>query len=191
MASVTMSFSGILPDEPAALAAGLRRRDPELLDLLIVRYEYRLYRYLLCLNGDRATAEDLFQETWMRVLERGEQYNGKSNFDAWLFSIARNLTIDLQRRKKSSPLDDVPEAAVAAPGASAFDEVFRRERETEVQNALERLAPAFREVLLLRFQEDLPLAEVASIVGAPLPTVKSRLYRALDMLRETLGGAHA
>ena len=191
MATLTMWFSGFLPGDRAALAAGLRRRDPELLDLLIEQYEYRLYRYLLCLTADRATAEDLFQETWIRVLDRGSQYNASANFEAWLFTIARHLVIDLHRRKKSEALDDVPEAAVVSAESSPFDDAFRREQAAGVQNALARLPAVFREVLLLRFQEDLPFAEIAAVVGAPLPTVKSRLYRALAALREQLGGAHA
>ena len=191
MATLLFCFSGMLAGDSAALAARLRRRDPELLDVLITRYEYRLYRYLLCLTADRAAAEDLFQETWIRVLDRGHQYNGKSNFDSWLFSIARHLVIDLHRRKKCEPIDDVPESSVTAVEASPLDEVFRRERETEVQDALSRLPAIHREVLLLRFQEDLAIPEIAAVIEAPLSTVKSRLYRALEALRREFGEAHA
>ena len=141
MATLLFCFSGMLAGDGAALAARLRRRDPELLDVLITRYECRLYRYLLCLTADRAAAEDLFQETWIRVLDRGHQYNGKSNFDSWLFSIARHLVIDLHRRKKCEPIDDVPESSVAAVDASPLDQIFRSEREAEVQDALSRLPP--------------------------------------------------
>ena len=77
------------------IAHGLKRQDPELLDQLIEQYQHRLLRYLLFLTGKRETSEDLFQETWMRVLLRGGQYNGKARFDTWLFTIARNLVIDL------------------------------------------------------------------------------------------------
>jgi RNA polymerase sigma-70 factor (ECF subfamily) len=83
--------------ENAAIARGLKCQDPELLDHLIELYQHRLLRYLLFLTGKREVAEDLFQETWMRVLLRGTQYNGKARFDTWLFTIARNLVIDLSR----------------------------------------------------------------------------------------------
>jgi len=65
----------MLPDS-RAVARGLRRRDPDLLDRLIEQYQYRLFRYLFYLTGSQETAEDLFQETWIRVLERGHQYDG-------------------------------------------------------------------------------------------------------------------
>ena len=85
--------------ENAAIAHGLNRQNPELLDQLIELYQHRLLRYLLFLTGKREVAEDLFQETWMRVLLRGAQYNGKARFDTWLFTIARNLVIDLSRKR--------------------------------------------------------------------------------------------
>ena len=72
--------------------------DPELLDRLIEEYQHRLLRYLLFLCSNREVAEDLFQETWIRVLVRGAQFNGRSRFDTWLFTIARNLVIDLSRK---------------------------------------------------------------------------------------------
>jgi RNA polymerase sigma-70 factor (ECF subfamily) len=187
MTAAAMWFSGTVAGERSALAARLRRRDPDLLEALIAQYEYRLFRYLMCLTANRAVAEDLFQETWMRVLDRGGQYNGDASFEAWLFTIARRLAIDFHRHSKFETFDEVAvDAAVAGGDASPFEAVFRREREAEVQDALGRLPAIHREVLVLRFQEDLPLAEIAAIVDAPLATVKSRLYRALDVLRQEL-----
>ena len=85
--AATLSFSTLMGDEAKSIARGLQKRDPELLDRLIEQYHYRLFRYLLYLTGRRETAEDLFQETWVRVIERGHQYNDKWKFEAWLFSI--------------------------------------------------------------------------------------------------------
>jgi RNA polymerase sigma-70 factor, ECF subfamily len=187
--TATMWFSGVAESDRTALAAGLRRRDPELLDVLIARYEYRLFRYLMCLTANRAVAEDLFQETWMRVLDRGDQYKAAASFEAWLFTIARHLVVDFQRRKKWETLDTVAETALAAVAESPYDATFRHEREAGMQDAMARLAPIHREVLLLRFQEELPLTEIAVVVDAPLATVKSRLYRALAELREELDHA--
>src|SRR6202035_2911778 len=85
--SASLLFSTVMADDKKSLALGLKRRDPELLDRLIEQYQYRLFRYLLYLTGHRERAEDFFQETWIRVLERGHQYDGKSKFEAWLFSI--------------------------------------------------------------------------------------------------------
>jgi len=76
--------------ESLAVSAGLKRQKAGLLEELIVRYQHRLMRYLLFLTGNRDTAEDLFQEVWMRVLVRGEQFDGRARFETWLFTIARN-----------------------------------------------------------------------------------------------------
>ena len=71
--AATVSFSTLMRDEMKTIARGLQKRDPDLLDRLIEQYQYRLFRYLLYITGDKARAEDFFQETWIRVLERGHQ----------------------------------------------------------------------------------------------------------------------
>jgi RNA polymerase sigma-70 factor (ECF subfamily) len=184
--------------EAQAIARGLRRRDPEVLDGLIERYHYRLFRYLLCLVGNRETTQDLFQETWLRVLEHGRQYDGKSRFEPWLFSIARHLVIDLQRRRQpryADVLDGREEAEPTEPEAqgqpSALELVARREEHAWVGTALGRLPASYREVLMLRFQEDMTLEEIAQVAAAPLSTVKSRLYRGLEAMRQLLEGGQA
>ena len=183
-----------LEEDRKALARGLRRRDPELLDELIERYQYRLFRYLVYICSNRETAEDLFQETWVRVLDRGHQYDGRSKFETWLFSIARHLVIDLHRRKRPQSLDALTEAEenpiqVPAGGASALDLAAARELEAGLLESLNRLPAILREVLLLRFQEDLKLEEIAVVLAVPMGTVKSRLYRGLEQLRELIEGA--
>jgi RNA polymerase sigma-70 factor (ECF subfamily) len=176
--------------ENLAIAKGLKRNDPELLDRLIETYQHRLLRYLLFLTGKREVAEDLFQETWMRVLLRGAQYNGKARFDTWLFTIARNLVIDLSRKRQMASLDEMSEAGederpfeVAIDGPSPFEQFATREDRAEVAEVLLKLEPNYREVLMLRFHEEMSLEEIASVTRAPLSTVKSRLYRGLAALR--------
>jgi len=182
--------------ETREIARGLRRRDPDLLDELIARYQYRLPRYLWTLTGSREAAEDLFQETWIRVLERGHQYNPHWRFEAWLFSIARNLAIDLLRRRQPESLDawslahpheDLGEREWPSGHAETpFEAAAAGEQAEHVQNLLKRLPPEGREVLVLRFQEDMDLSEIAEVVKAPLSTVKSRLYRGLETFRNLM-----
>jgi RNA polymerase sigma-70 factor (ECF subfamily) len=187
-------------DETEALAHALRGRDPEVIDLLIERYQYRLFRYLLSLTGDRQTAEDVFQETWIRVLERGYQYNGKSKFEPWLFCIARNLVIDRMRRKKPLvSLESLTDSTdrpggrelAASKEISPVESLVKREEKERVAAGLGYLPALLREVLVLRFQEDLMIDEIAAVVSAPLSTVKSRLYRGLEALRQVLEGGTA
>ena len=176
--------------ENAAIARGLKSQDPELLDHLIELYQHRLLRYLLFLTGKREVAEDLFQETWMRVLMRGGQYNGKARFDTWLFTIARNLVIDLSRKRTMASLDEMSDSSedgrgfeVATDGPSPLEEFQLREDRAEVAQVLLKLETNYREVLVLRFHEELSLEEIASVTQAPLSTVKSRLYRGLAALK--------
>ena len=193
-----LRFSITMSSEAHELARGLRHRDPDLLDHLIEQYHYRLFRYLLTLTGNRETAEDLFQETWIRVLERGHQYNEKWKFGTWLFTIARHLFVDQLRRKNpaaTSTLDEQDQSPTLAETPSdtpsPFDLQIQREESGRIASALERLAASYREVLVLRFQEDLSLEEIAGVVAAPLPTVKSRLYRGMEALRQLLEGGRA
>ena len=187
-------FAGLMTtDDNSILAAGLHRRDPELLDRLIEQYQHRLYRYLLFLTADRALAEDLFQETWVRVLERGHQYNSKSKFESWLFAIARNLVIDVSRRKKTRSLDELADPESGHPyeppderTASVLQLLVTRENEHAVQLSLLKIPAYYREVLLLRFHEELGLEEIAAVLATPLSTVKSRLYRGLAALKSAL-----
>jgi RNA polymerase sigma-70 factor, ECF subfamily len=194
MAATALLFSAVKPADSKALARGLRRRDPELLDWLIEQYQYRLFRYLLCITGNREMAEDVFQETWMRVLERGRQYDEKSKFEMWLFSISRHLVIDLQRRKTPQSLEALTHAdcngspELAANDPSPLDLFACQEEKASIRAWLGRLPAIHREVLVLRFQEDLLLEEIAVVLSVPLSTVKSRLYRALQLLRESLKG---
>lgn len=172
----------------------LRSRDLDLLESLIERYQYRLFRYLLHLTGHRQTAEDLFQETWVRVLEKGHLYKDKWRFDTWLFSVARHLVIDHARRRKAVSLDELAESEERRPEIEAeespnpFELFTLGEQKERVSLALNQLPLSFREVLLLRFQEDMQLDEIAQVVQAPLSTVKSRLYRGLETLRTYFEG---
>ncbi|MGB6497637.1 MAG: RNA polymerase sigma factor [Candidatus Acidiferrum sp.] len=191
-------FSTRMADDTKALSQGLKRRDPELLDQLIEQYQFRLFRYLLYLTSSRERAEDFFQETWIRVLERGHQYDGKYKFEAWLFRIARNLVIDWQRQKKMQSLDALLDPEEGAPmefaaenQPSPLHQFLSAEEKTGIHASLDRIPTVYREVLVLRFQEDLGLEEIAGVLAAPLSTVKSRLYRGLAALRATMQGGAA
>jgi RNA polymerase sigma-70 factor, ECF subfamily len=188
-------FSTLMADDKKSLVQGLRQRDPELLDRLIEEYQYRLFRYLLYITGNTERAEDFFQETWIRVLERGHQYDGKFKFEAWLLTIARNLVIDWQRQKKAVSLDSMmdPEEGkgfeiVDEKAESPLNLFLQGEAQGRVQASLEKLPAAYREVLLLRFQEEMQLDEIAKIQAKPISTVKSQLYRGIEALKGLLAG---
>jgi RNA polymerase sigma-70 factor (ECF subfamily) len=197
MNAVAYWFVNTMESEASAIARGLRRRDPDLLDRLIEQYQHRLLRYLVYLSGNRELAEDLFQETWIRVLERGHQYDGEHEFSTWLYAVARNLTIDYLRKKSPLSLDGLMEDEEHAPlepadtRPMAWEVVQQHEQAERISAALVSIPAEYRETVVLRFQEGLALDEIATITGTKLGTVKSRLYRGLNMLMSRLQGAQA
>jgi len=192
MAVVWSTWAGDVECETERIAHGLRRRDVSLLNRLIEQYQYRLVRYFVHLTGRRDLADDLVQDTWLRILERGSQYDGHSRFEPWLFAIARNLAIDSLRRQPSISLEvdqsgcdqgyDSPSA-----DASPFEQAARSEDSKRLAVCLGSLDPLYREILVLRFQEDLSLGEIGDVLQLPLSTVSSRIYRALTTLRAHFG----
>ncbi|MGC1782952.1 MAG: RNA polymerase sigma factor [Acidobacteriaceae bacterium] len=192
MAVVWGTWADEVESEAARIAHGLRQRDISVLSGLIEQYQYRLVRYFVHLTGRRDIADDLVQDTWLRVLERGSQYDGHSRFEPWLFAVARNLAIDSLRKPLPISLNsdengrdqgnDWPSA-----DASPFEQAARNEDAKRLAVCLGSLDPLYREVLVLRFQEDLSLSEIADVVRAPVSTVSSRIYRALATLRAHFG----
>ena len=189
----------LVRQESLAISAGLKRQDAGLLDELIVCYQHRLLRYLLYLTSNREMAEDLFQEVWMRVLVRGAQFNGQARFDTWLFTIARNLVIDQRRKRTMQSLDELFEGSgdddrpmsyeIADDEPTPFDRFANLEDRERIAAALMQLDTIHREVLVLRFHEELSLEEISKVTRAPLSTVKSRLYRGMAAIKPKLNQA--
>ena len=179
--------------ENLAVAQGLKRQEAGLLDELIVKYQHRLMRYLLYLTGNREQAQDLFQDVWIRIMTRGGQFNGQARFETWLFTIARNMVIDLRRKRTTSSLDELFEAGsdddrpmsfeLADDEPTPFDRVSNFEDRERIAAALLGIDTLHREVLVLRFYEELSLEEIAKVTKSNLSTVKSRLYRGMAMIR--------
>ena len=172
--------------------AMMRRGDPDALTAVISRYQHRLYRYLLRLVREPATADDLFQQTWLRVMEKIGRYDARRSFEAWLFSVAHNLAVDLWRAKHGESLDagadsgEPPGARLACGDPDALEQLLDFERGAMLAACMQGLPAIHREVLTLRFEEGLKLEEIAEVTGIPLSTVKSRLRRALEGLRTAL-----
>lgn len=176
-----------------AEVARLRRGDLDALATLVQRYQHRLYRYLLRLVRQPAEAEDLFQQTWLRVASQIRRFDPRRNFDAWLFTLARNLAIDHLRRIRPESLDewDSRDFAATPPALRdsappAVDVMIARERSELVAAAVQKLPAIYSEVLSLRFEEEMKLEEIAEVLNAPLSTIKSRLRRGLEGVREIL-----
>ncbi len=182
-------------EEPVAVdteAVRLRRGDPQAMVSLLERYQHRLYRFLVRLVHEPATAEDLFQQTWLRVAENAKKFDPIRGFEPWLFSIARNLTMDYFRRVRPESLDEpLPSGdsrAEMIPDVkmSAVEILMREQRTNRLAQTMSELSPIYCEVLTLRFEEEMKLEEIAEVLSIPLPTVKTRLRRALEAMRVKL-----
>ena len=169
--------------------ARLRRGDPDAFDALLARYQNRLFRYLVRLTANAAAAEDLFQETWLRLITRIHRYDESRPFEPWLFSVARNLAIDHLRKVSPESLDepsDGGETRLARLGTSepgSLERLLEREQHGRLEREMGALPALYREALSLRFEEEMSFEEIADVLSAPLSTVKSRVQRALGMLR--------
>lgn len=151
-----------------------------------------LYRYAWHLSGDAALAEDLTQETLWKAYRAWDQFRPGSNLRAWLLTILRNTFINQYRRLKQQgetvdiagiePYAVFREVQEVDPEARFFDNLV----DHEVTQAIDALPPEFREVLLLSDAEDLSYAEIAEVLGIPVGTVKSRLFRARHALQQRL-----
>jgi RNA polymerase sigma-70 factor (ECF subfamily) len=184
-----------LESDTQRIALGLRQRDAAVLEMLVEQYQYRLVRYLVSLLGRRDGVDDLVQDTWLRVLQRGGSYDWHYRFESWLFRVARNIALDTMRKRPMFSLDsnegDVVRPSPASGEPSPYTLAARTQDAERLADAVQTLEPDYREALVLRFQEDLSLQEISVIVGAPVSTVASRIYRGLATLRPQLEGETA
>jgi len=178
-----------MPSEERDLIAALRRRDAGAFDELYRRHHARIWAFLARLCGDRAEAQDLFQETWLSAARHAHRLDEDGDVLPWLYAIARNkhrsarrfLLFDLRRKERFA---QEPPAGTIAPDEQAA----ARARALEVQAAFEELADAHREVLLLCLVEGLETRQVAEILGLREDAVRKRLSRARAELEDALGG---
>jgi RNA polymerase sigma-70 factor, ECF subfamily len=185
------------PDTDEALVVRYQRGDVAAFEELLDRHRAGVYRFLARFVGDRARAEDLSQECWMRVVAAAPRWRERGCFKSWLYGVARNLATDEARRAVHRRCEsiDAPAAAawqgVAAPGRAPDDAAGDALLRPALARAVAALPDEQREVFLLREYEDVPFAEIAEITGAPLPTVKSRMRYALEALRRALEAMEA
>jgi RNA polymerase sigma-70 factor (ECF subfamily) len=173
------------------LARQAQEGDPEAITRLVENNSQRLYAFLVRLTGDLGLAEDLLQETWLRVMERIDRYRPIHPFRTWLYAVARHRAIDLlrqrarrRRRERSSRVIEL----ASDPEPCALERIADESCEKSVARALSTLPVAYREAIVLRFYESLTIDEMARVLKLPTSTVKSRLYRGLEQLRARVEG---
>jgi RNA polymerase sigma-70 factor (ECF subfamily) len=168
-----------------ALVARLRAGDPDAFEAVHAAYHARLYNFLARLSRRRDVAEDLLEETWLRLVTRAATLTDDARVGPWLFTVARNLYFSWRRSRavdstRTSELD--PAWPAPERGDSPFEAVARAELERKMEAALGRLPVRDREVLLLVGVEGLTPSEAAGVCGLPAVTVRARLHRARERL---------
>jgi RNA polymerase sigma-70 factor (ECF subfamily) len=157
-------------------------RDTDALTELISRHEAQLRYFIDRLLDDAEAAEDILQDTWLTVIRRIHTLKKPEAFATWLYRIARNRIYQQLRRRKT--LSELNEDTVVSNGTE--DEVFSPEDVARIHVCLKRLKPEHREVLMLRFLEEMPYEHIARVTDCNLGTVKSRVHYAKQALREEM-----
>jgi len=181
-----------MADRTADEIVRLKQGDPEAITEVLSRHQQGLYRFLLRMVQNPALADDLYQQTWLRVMEKIGTYDARSRFDTWLYRVAHNLAIDHLRRKSGQSLDEPDESGKTAADRltsgrpDPLDQLLESERGAILSTALHGLPAIHREILSLRFEDGMKLEQIAEVSSVPLSTVKSRLSRALESLRDAV-----
>ena len=164
-------------------------------EILLGRHRKPVFNFILRYVGDKETAEDLLQETFMRVIKGAEAYKRQAKFTTWLYTIARNLCVDQTRRRKhrkhasldapmSSDEDSGTLLDVVSGNEMASDrKTVNKQLEQRMNQAIQSLVEEQREVFMMREFLDMPFKQIADVVGVPENTVKSRMRYALEKLR--------
>lgn len=152
----------------------------------IEKYGPRLFGLCMTLCKNSQDAWDLYQDTWLRALEKQGQFNNKMSYEAWITSICVNRYRDILRRIKNSPIFDG--FATSEEKLLIFENMSYEEKEdfSEIRNKVETLPDKYRQVVILYYFEDMDVEKTALVLGIPSGTVKSRLMKARKLLKEVL-----
>lgn len=185
-------FLDTLENRLAQLArSGDRSAFGQLVDL----YKDKIFHLAYRMTGSRQEAEDIVQETFMRVYANLDKYDSRWKFSTWIFRIGNNLCIDrLRKRRPTWSLDAENPDADGVDGyamlptndASPEDRMVLSEMQKNIRDAIAQLPDKYRSVVVLRYLQDLSLNEIADILELPVSTVKTRLHRGRESLRRKL-----
>lgn len=173
-----------LQDEERLLVVRAQRGDGQAFAAVVERYWDRLYRWLYHLTHDQHTAEDLTQETFLKVYVHLDKFQAGSNLRAWVYRIAHNLFAN-QRRKASRSRQQFPEE-LADPTEGPVEEILSREDMQQLARAVGRLPSEFRAAFLLRVEEDLSFRQIAETLGITEETARWRVFKARQKLLSVL-----
>lgn len=190
-AAISLSKLGTLADGELVHSAVAGRESS--FEELVRRYQRPIASYVYRMVGDYDAALDLTQEVFIKVYNSLARYRPEFKFSTWIYKIAHNAAIDHLRRHSVREQHLVAGDETGRPGVvvesrrlTPEQESEREERRSEIESVVQTLSPAYRELIVLRHSHDLSYDEIAEVTGLPLGTVKNRLFRAREAMRELL-----
>jgi RNA polymerase sigma-70 factor, ECF subfamily len=180
------------PDDE--LVARVRDGETRLFEELVRRYQDPVYGMALRFLGDSAEAQDVAQEAFLRAFRGIKDFKGEARFSTWLYRITYNLCADWLRRnrkpgRRAAPYAEAEEVADAHEDLEGG--LLEREEREAVRRAVDELDGIYRTVVILLYYQKLSYEQIAAVLGVPVKTVETRLYRARRLLREALSGEAA
>ncbi|UFJ40704.1 RNA polymerase sigma factor SigW [Brevibacillus humidisoli] len=172
-----------------------KRGDRDAFAELVEIYKDKIFQLAYRMTGNRQEAEDIAQETFLRVFANLHTYDESYKFSTWIYRIATDLCIDRGRKKKPDfSLDQQVEGTegldwysrLSSTDKTPEENLMTQELQDTVQGALSQLSPKYRSIMILRYIEDLTLQEISAVLQLPITTIKTRIHRGREALRNKL-----
>ncbi|MFG6341490.1 MAG: sigma-70 family RNA polymerase sigma factor [Alistipes sp.] len=156
--------------------------DDTAFEYLFDRYRDAIRRLLVQRSGNASDADDLLQETFIKVYINLHKYSPEYTFGQWVYTIARNTFIDFVRRRQDDLSIDERFTAPASSSPTPEERFINLQQRTQIEGYLERLSPRYRQLIVLRFFDELSYEEIAAKLSLPLGTVKTQIHRAREQM---------
>jgi RNA polymerase sigma-70 factor (ECF subfamily) len=177
----------VLEETGNDIVEACRRGEPEAFRALFERYKDKVYSVALRYSGDPAVAQDISQDTFLKLFSAIGSFRGDSSFESWLYRLVVNSCFDQKRKtRRLVPVVDELLSALRAPDASILDEVLRAEMSGHIRSVVGSLPPEQRMVIVLRYAQGLSYDEIAGILGCSSGTIGSRLNRVHKVIARRL-----
>jgi RNA polymerase sigma-70 factor (ECF subfamily) len=171
------------------LMARVAQGDRQAITLLFERYQLKVYRFVLRLVADKATAEDIVSDVFIELWRHAASFEGRARLSTWILAIARNRAVSAMRRRVDQPLEDGMADAIPDRACTAQESLEAAERSAVLRRCLAQLSPAHREIIDLVYYHEKSVEDVSAIMGISAATVKTRMFYARRRLAESLRAA--
>lgn len=169
-------------DKDEDLIARVARKDSAALRALFVAYQVKLHRFLFRIVRNEAIAEDLVNETFIKVWTKAGSFSGQSKVSTWIYTIARNEALSLLRKKSEGSLDDDAAAQIEDESDNQETELAKQDKGALMRACIDKLSDAHREIVDLVYYQEMSVSEAAQILAIPENTVKTRMFHARQQL---------